>query len=249
MARKRFLDLSATTIVVLLLLHVDVFAGERSRSGSYQGRRTGGTWQQQIHRTRGHSDRSATWQNERGQGSRMTERKWNREAGTGSYASTTNRANGRHTSREGTVTRTGEGAYAVEGTRTTAKGTVIDVDKTLVRNPDGSRSLHSVYTGPEGQSRTVDSALQKTGTGRSLSGTYSTSGGKSGSFASDVTRTESGVVKDQSRTNQDGQTWGRSMDRSREGSTVTRDVTVTDPHGGTRNYTGKLEVETSDGNP
>ena len=148
----------------------------------------------------------------------MSEKNWNKAAGTGSYSSTTTRADGKTTSRQGTVTKTGEGSYIVDGTRTGANGKVTDVDKTITRNPGGSSSVHSVYTGPEGKTKTVDRTIQKTEDGHNVTGTYSTSGGKSGSFESNVTRTESGVVKDQSLTNQDGNTWKRGIHRTREGS-------------------------------
>jgi hypothetical protein len=221
----------------------EAYAGERSRSGSYQGAKTGGTWQQHSDRTPGHVDRSTTWQNERGQGSRVVEKNWNREAGTGSYSGTTTGADGRTTSRQGTVTRTGEGSYSVEGTRTRPDGKVVEVDRDIRRNPDGSTSVHSVTTGPEGRSRTVDSTTRKTEDGRSVTGTYSTSGGRSGSFDSNVTRTETGVVKSQSVTNQDGQTWRRGIDRTRQGGTVTREVDVTNPRGQTRSRTGSVTVD------
>jgi hypothetical protein len=240
---KRTLAITMAAFLFLFLFQLQSFAGERSRSGSYKGRRTSGTWQQQTHRSRGHVERNTTWQNGRGQGSRASERNWSRETGTGSYSSTTNRANGRTSSRQGTVTKTGDGSCTLDGTRTTAKGKVIDVEKTFTKNPDGSRSLHSVYTGPEGQTRTVDSSLQKTDTGRSVTGTYSSSGGKSGSFESNLTHTESGVVKDQSRTHQDGETWQRNIHRNREGNTINRDVTVTDPQGATRSYTQSVELD------
>jgi hypothetical protein len=117
------------------------------------------------------------------------------------------------------------------------------VDKSINRNPDGSTSVHSVYTGPQGRTKTVDSTIRKTEDGRRVTGSYSTSGGKSGAFESNVTRTESGVVKEQSRTDQDGQTWRRSIDRARDGDTVTRSVVVTNPKGETRSYSESVTVD------
>ena len=55
----------------------------------------------------------------------MSEKNWNKAAGTGSYSSTTTRADGKTTSRQGTVTKTGEGSYIVDGTRTGANGKVL----------------------------------------------------------------------------------------------------------------------------
>lgn len=80
----------------------------------------------------------------------MSEKNWNKEAGTGSYSSTTTRTDGMTTSRQGTVTKTGEGSYTVDGTRTGANGKVTDVDKTITRDPGEPSSVHSVNTGPAG---------------------------------------------------------------------------------------------------
>jgi hypothetical protein len=77
MSRYHLVGITLAAFLSLLNMEVGVSAGERSRSGKYQGRKTSGTWQQKTHRTRGHMDRSTTWQNERGQGSRTTQRNWN----------------------------------------------------------------------------------------------------------------------------------------------------------------------------
>jgi len=191
----------------------------------------------------GQVERSSTWQNERSQGSRVARKEWDRPAGTGSYSSTTTRAGGKTTSRQGTVTKTGEGSYTVEGTRTGPNGKVTEVDKNITKNPDGSTAAHSVATGPQGKTQTVDSTVRKTAEGRHATGTYSTSGGRSGAFESNVKRTESGVVKEQSRTNQDGRTWQRGINRTRSGDTVTRDTHVTSPRGQTRSYTESVTVD------
>jgi len=243
MFNHRIMAFTTAAFLFLFLTTIDAFAGQQSRTGSYQGRKTSGTWQQDVHRAPGHVDRSSTWQNDRGQGSRVSEKNWNKEAETGSYSSTATRTDGKTTSRQGTVNKTGEGSYTVDGTRTGANGKVTGVEKTITRNPGGSSSVHSVYTGPEGKTKTDDRTIQKTEDGRNVTGTYSTSGGKSGSFESNVTRTETGVIKDQSLTNQDGNTWKRGINRTREGSTVSRDVTVTTPQGGTHSYTESVTVE------
>jgi hypothetical protein len=75
---------------------------------------------------------AGAWHDQNGQGSRVSQRNWNTEAGTGTYASTTTRANGKTNSRQGAITKTGEGIYTVDGTRTGASGKVADVDKTIV---------------------------------------------------------------------------------------------------------------------
>jgi hypothetical protein len=118
MIGNRMIVFITAVFLLILFAQAEVLAGQESRSGSYQGRKTSGTWQQNVNRTQGHVDRNTTWQNERGQGSRAAEKNWNKETGTGSYSSTTTRADGKTTSRQGTVTKTGEGSYSVEGTRT-----------------------------------------------------------------------------------------------------------------------------------
>lgn len=239
---NRIIAFTTASWLLLFLVGMDAFAGQKSRSGSYQGRQTSGTWQQNGNRSPGHAERATVWQNERGHGSRVSERTWNKESGTGSYSATTTRADGKTSSRQGTVTKTGPDAYTVEGTRTGANGKVVEIDKNITRNPDGSRTVHSVTTGPEGGTRTSDSTVRKTEQGRSVTGTYATSGGKSGAFESHVTRTDNGVVKQQSVTNQDGQSLQRGIHRTREGGTIGREVTVTNPQGGTRTYTESVTV-------
>lgn len=56
----------------------------------------------------------------------MSEKNWNKEAGTGSYSSTTTRTDGKTTSRQGTVTKTGEGSYTVDGTRSYTESVTVD---------------------------------------------------------------------------------------------------------------------------
>ncbi len=242
MFSRRIIAFTTAAFLISFLVSLDALAGQKSRSGGYQGHRTSGTWQQQINRSPGQAERTTHWQNERGQGSRLAEKNWDRQSGTGSYSATTTRADGKTGSRQGTVTRTGPGTYTVEGTRTGTNGKTSEVEKTITRNPDGSRAVQSITTGPEGGTRTVDSTVRKTEQGRGVTGVYSTSGGKSGAFESNVTRTDNGVIKEQSATNPDGQSRQRSIQRLREGGTVTREVTLTDPQGGTRTWNESVTV-------
>jgi hypothetical protein len=242
MNTNRIIAFATAALLTLLFISLDASAGQKSRSGSYQGHKTSGAWQQEVNRAPGQADRSTTWQNDQGQGSRLSQKQWNQEAGTGSYSSTTTRTDGGTASRQGTVTKTGQGSYTLDGTRTGPNGRVTDVDKSINKNPDGTTSVHSAFTGPQGNTKTVDSATRKTEDGRNVTGTYSTNGGKSGSFESNVTRSESGVVKDQSLTNQKGRTWKRGINRTRDDATVSRDVTVTNPQDRTRSYSQSVTV-------
>jgi hypothetical protein len=249
MTAKRYATLTIVVFLVLLMCGLDAFAGQRTRSGSYQGRKASGSFQQQVNRSPGHVERTTTWQNQRGQGSRTQQRSWDRNSGTGNYSSSTTRTDGRTYSREGTVTRTGDNTYQVEGTRTGPNGRSAEVEKTLTRNEDGTRSVHSVVTGPEGQSRTTDRTIQKTEDGRSVTGTYATSAGKSGTFESTVVHGEDGTVKTQSLTNQDGRTWNRRVHRQRQGNTINRDVTVENPDGLTRTHSESVTFDTGGPSP
>ncbi len=56
----------------------------------------------------------------------MSEKNWNKAAGTGRYSSTTTRADGKTTSRQGTVTKTGEGSYTIDGTRSCTESVMVD---------------------------------------------------------------------------------------------------------------------------
>lgn len=245
MTSKQIIRSIAVTFLVLSFVVAEVSAGGRVRSGSYQGPRSSGTWQQRVERTPGQVQRSTTWQNQRGQGSRVSTKYWNKESGTGDYSATTTLGNGRTLSRQGTVTRNGQGSYTVDGTRTGPNGKVTNVKKTLARNADGSTAVHSAYTGPQGKTKNIDSTIQRTAQGRAVSGTYATSGGKSGTFDSKVTRTENGLVKEQSLTNQDGRNWHRNIIRTRQGNTITRQAEVTNALGQTRSHTSSATVDTS----
>ena len=61
MVARRIIAFIMAVFMVVILARLDAFAGPKSRSGSYQGRNTGGTWQQNVTRTPGHVDRSTTW--------------------------------------------------------------------------------------------------------------------------------------------------------------------------------------------
>jgi hypothetical protein len=243
MVSKHIIRFIAAALCMLVFVVVDASAGGRVRSGSYQGRRSSGTWQQSVERAPGQVQRSTTWQNQRGQGSRVSSKDWNKESGTGSYSSTTTRANGQTASRQGTVTREGRGVYIVDGSRTGPNGKVTRVDRAVTRNSEGATSVHSVFTGAEGKSKSIDSTILRTEDGRTVTGTYATSGGKSGTFDSTVHRTENGLVKEQSRTNQDDKTWQREISRTYQDNAVNRQVIVTSPLGQTRGHTGSVTVD------
>jgi hypothetical protein len=243
MKNTRWIIITAIGLLFVLPTCNTAVAGTRSRSGSYQGQHTSGTFQHQVNRGAGQSERLTTWQNQNGEGSRSSTRQWNPQTGSGSYAATTTRANGRTSSRQGTVTRTGRGAWAVQGTRTGVNGNTVAVDRSVTTADNGSRSADSTYTGPHGQSATIDRTTVKTPDGRQTTGAYSTTTGKSGAFNADVSRSEGTVNKDQSITNQDGRTWRRNVYGSRQQNTITRQVRTTGPAGQTRQSSQSMTVD------
>ena len=149
MTAKKWIAIPAIGVMVVFFSQFQAQAGGRSRSGSYQGRYSSGTFQQQVNRSAGQAEHRITWQNQNGQGNRISSRQWNPESGSGSYSSTTTRANGKTSSRQGTVTHTGEGSYAVQGTRTGGNSNT-NVYRTRRENTYTRRIR---VTGPDGQTR------------------------------------------------------------------------------------------------
>ncbi len=233
MRAKAILAGTVGSLVLLASFSHPADAGVRERSGTYEGKWSNGAYQKKVSRKPGALNKTTTWQNQRGEGSHVAGRNWDKEAGTGSYSSSTTLANGKTFSREGTVTRA-ENGYVKQGTITGPQGKTTIVDKNVVKNEDGSRTINSAYTGPEGKVLTTQSTVQKTDDGRLVTGTYSTSGGKSGTYTSEVSREGGVITKEQSVTNVEGKTWDRAVTTTHEPGHVEREVTTTNPSGKTR---------------
>lgn len=232
-------------LAVLLTSSADALARERQRSGAYTGNRGNqGTFERSVTRERGQRSTSATWEGQRGQGSREKSATWDKSTGTGTRSATTTLPDGRTLSRESTITKTGEGAYAVEGTRTGPKGNTTTVDRTVTKQEDGSYAVQSTYTGEGGKTLTTDKTVQKTESGRSVTGTYATGAGASGSFEREITHGDGARTSEGTLTSSDGKTWKRDITTSHADSgMLTRTVTTTNPEGETRTRTG---IVTSD---
>ncbi|MCX5708012.1 MAG: hypothetical protein NTY14_03405, partial [Candidatus Omnitrophica bacterium] len=69
---------------------------------SYKGKKTSGTWEQKTERNQGYMKKDTTWYNEKGIGSRTSEKKWDKSSKTGTYSSSTKTATGKTTARSGT---------------------------------------------------------------------------------------------------------------------------------------------------
>ena len=230
-------------VLFSVVLFSDAQAGERTRSGKYQGKHSSGTFEKKVSRQPGHVTKDTTWQNDKGQGTRHMERNWDKGKGTGTYSSSTTRPDGKTASKAGTVTRNEDGSYTQKGTITGPKGNVTDVDRDMKKNEDGSRSVHSVYTKPNDETVTVDKTIKKTDTGRDATGNYSSSTGKSGTFQSSSNVSEGKRTTSQSLTNQDGKTWKRNIDTAKEGETINRTVTTTNPEGETKTFTQSVTLD------
>jgi hypothetical protein len=239
--KRNFSILLAVLFSVLLFSNAQ--AGERTRSGKYQGKHSSGTFDTKVSREPGRLTKDTAWQNEKGQGARHMERNWDKEKGTGSYSSTTTNPDGKTTSRAGTVTRNEDGSLTQKVTVTGAQGKVTDLQRDMKKNEDGSRSVHSVYTKPNDETVTVDKTIKKTDTGRDVTGNYSSSTGKSGTFQSSSNVSEGKRTTSQSLTNQDGKTWKRNIDTAKEGDTINRTVTTTNPEGETKTFTQSVTLE------
>jgi hypothetical protein len=231
MHTAKTLSIGFAALFLTAVLCTDGHTRERHQSGAYKGRNTSGTFQRDVSKSNGNATRDTKWQNERGEGQRHSERHWNKESGTGTYSSSTKRADGKTSSSEGTIKKNADGSYSQHGTVTGPKGNTSTVDRDVTKNADGSRSVHSTYTNQDNQTLTVDKTVQKTDAGRTASGTYSSSTGKSGTFESQSTAADGKITTHRSLTNQDQKTWQRDIETSRDGNALNRNVTTTNPEG------------------
>jgi hypothetical protein len=230
-------------VAFLFVLISEAPAGEKSRSGTYKGKHSSGTFEKKVSREPGRVTKDATWQSDKGQGTRHMERNWDKEKGTGTYASSTTRPDGKTTSSTGSMTRNEDGSYSQKGTIIGPKGNATDVQRDMKKNEDGSRSVHSVYTKPNDETVTVDKTIKKTETVREATGNYSSSTGKSGTFQSTSAVSDGKRTTNQSLTNQDGKTWQRRIETAKEGDTINRSVTTTNPEGETKTFTQSVTLD------
>ena len=234
-------------VLVALLITVafgsSAYAKGKTRSGAFNtSRGNSGTFQQNVARQKGSVEKNTTWQNQRGeQGSHNVARNWDKKTGTGTYATSTTGAKGKTFSREGTLTKT-ENGLTQQGTITRANGNEIQVNRTAVKNPDGTYSTQATYTGENGKTLTTNGSVTKTENGRTVTGSYSTSGGKSGTFQSGVEHTADGTTVNRSVTNQDGKTATQDVTRTHKDGTLTRTATHTGFKGKTGSNTETMTV-------
>lgn len=231
--------LMLTMVLLVPALHsLDAEARERQRSGGWQTSKGGsGTWQGTATRERGSLNRESTWQNANGRsGSATLNRERDRAAGTWSSEREVTRGNGESASWRKSGQKTETGAV-VHGEGTNFRGQAVNMDRTLTRNDDGSRSIETIRTNEStGKNLTSEKTVTPTDSGWSSSGSYSSSTGKSGTTAGSLTRTDSGYARSQSATNSEGQTASREIDVTRADGSATRSVTTTGFNGETRSH-------------
>ena len=241
--KNKLIITAILTLAVVAASGMEAQARERKSSGSYQGRKTKGTFQKKVNREKGHVKKETTWQNERGEGKHEAERAWDKKTKSGTYSSNTTTAGGKKFLREGKVTKTGDGTYTQQGTITGPKGKTSTVDRTSTKNDDGSRTVDTTYTGPEGNTLNAEKKITYQDGVRNVEGSYSSSTGKSGTFGSKSKIEDGKIITERSLTNQDGKTWSQEVELDRDGNTITRDVTNTNPWGGSQSFNQSITVE------
>lgn len=108
---------------------------ERTWSGTVTGPRGTSTFDRTVVRERGSVSRETNWTGpEGGTGSRTYERNWDPETGTGNATWTRTGPDGRTATGERSVTRTGDGIYEVEGSRTGRGGRTTTWQGTIIRD-------------------------------------------------------------------------------------------------------------------
>ncbi len=241
---------SAVKVMAVMMVAVfsmavttESFARERNSSGSYKGRSGSGTFQRNIDREQGSVNKSTTWQNQRGQGSREVQRNWDKDTETGTYSSETTSAGEKTVSREGTVRRNEDGSFSQQGTITGPKGKTTDVSRSVTKNEDESHSVQTTYTGQDGKTATVEKTTIHQDGARAVTGSYQTNTGKSGTFTGQTVKDDGKIVSDRSLTNQNGQTWRQHAEVDKDGNTIIRDVTNTNPEGEITSFTQSVTID------
>lgn len=233
LTKSNTMKLKAWALVMVLLVPVlhsmDAEARERQRAGNWQTSKGGsGSWQGSVVRERGSINRESSWQNANGRsGSATLNRERDRAAGTWSSGREVTRGNGESASWRKSGQKTETGAV-VHGEGSNFRGQEVNMDRTLTRNDDGSRSVETIRTNETtGKSMTSEKTVTPTDSGWSSSGSYASSTGKSGTTSGSLTRTDSGFARSQSATNSEGQTASREVEVMRADGSATRSVTAT----------------------
>jgi len=107
---------------------------DRTWSGTVTGPRGTSTFERRVIREPGSVSGEGSWTGPQGRsGSRTFERTWDRDEGTGSASWSRTGPGGRTATGERSVTRTGDGVFEVEGSRTGRNGVSRTWQGTIVR--------------------------------------------------------------------------------------------------------------------
>lgn len=157
-------DITFTLSVAALLVlaaPTESYAAEKNTSGSFtnnQGKTT--TWQKNVNREKGSSNKTFNWQNDNGEGNSTLQRQWNKDTGTANSERTTTNAKGKTATTSWNAEKTDNG-FTSEGSRTGFNGKTITGQTTLTKNDDGSTTRTSTYTNEDGESRTVEKTVNR----------------------------------------------------------------------------------------
>lgn len=189
----------------------------RTRSGTFESSNgNSGSFSSTTTRGKGHKHTDGSWTNQNGgTGTHQADRTWDKSAGTGSFSSSTTTPNGKSLSREGTVTKTGDGTYQADGS----------------------------FTRANGKTGTFDATTTKSATGSETKGTVTGANGKQSSYDTQVTRSGSDIDRTTTVTGPNGKTEEKTVDTHFNGDgTGTRSVEVTKPSGDTETRTEMFSV-------
>jgi hypothetical protein len=227
-------------LAVLAAISLDVQAVERHHEGSYvRGNGQGGTYSRDVVREKGQRSATTNWTNNQGgQGSATHERTWNKDTGTRTSSRSATRPNGKTATwnKESQKTDTGRTAH---GEGTNFRGQEVNMDRTVTKNGDGTRSVDSTWTNETtGKSVNIDKTVTKTDDGRISTGTYTTGAGNTGTVSGSTTHDgQGGTTHTNTFTNQDGENRTHTTTVDRSGTGATRSTSVTGFDGETRSRT------------
>ena len=219
---------------------LSVSAGDRYRSGSFENSRgRSGTFEQNIYRQPGSSQRDTAVQTGNGVWARQSDATWNRQAGTADRTTVTTAPNGKTATIDQSAIRNGN-TLTVNGSRTGYDGKTSDWNKTVTANGNGTATVNGQYTRQNGNTIDTRSTVTKTADGHTTAGAYTTSTGKSGTYDNTVVNSDGTRTKTDTVTGANGKTADRVVTTSRDDNTIDHTVTTTGPNGKTETHSGSV---------
>jgi hypothetical protein len=186
-------------LAILSLTIVPEASAARERARSAKGDR-GGSAESRTTRDRGNVERDTTWTNPAGgTGQHSYNRTWDPSTGTGTVTASTTRPNGATSSREGTLTKTGPGSVASQGTFTRANGTTSTYQGSTTKTDTGRETTRSATTS-DGKTASSTITTTKTDTGASRTVVRTGPNGGTSTARTDVTKTDTGTTAERTVT-------------------------------------------------